>query len=171
MKKHTVLLIIVSLIGLGFLGINIVQAQDLPAPRVNPAFDPIDPPGPRSGSQAGESGIFHNYMVSAVAEAFGITVEEVENIHQEGLRMWDWAMGEGYAWEEFQEIMLSAREAALQGAVEDGAITQAHADWMMDHMNARGGRNQNGSGPCGRSAGTQNRPLGGMHRRQGQGRW
>ena len=84
--------------------------------------------------QAGGYGPLHEYMEAAVAEEFGITVEEVEDLHEQGRTMWEYAQEQGLTSEQFQEKMVAARTSALEQAVAAGVITQAQADWMLERM-------------------------------------
>ncbi len=88
----------------------------------------------------------HEYMVQAVAEVFGLSVEEVEALHDEGITLWEWAQEQGMSLEEFQSKMLEAKQIALDAAVADGVITQEQADWMLSHMFGMWGAG--GFGPC-----------------------
>ena len=99
--------------------------------------------GMMGGWQDGGYGPLHEYMEQAVAEEFGITVEEVEALHDQGKTMWDYAEEQGLTSEQFQEKMIAARTSALEQAVAAGAITQAQAEWMLERM---GQMFQNGAG-------------------------
>ncbi len=90
--------------------------------------------GMMGAGQAGAYGPLHEYMEQAVAEEFGITVEEVEDLHDQGKTMWDYAQEQGLTTEQFQEKMVAARTSALEQAVAAGVITQAQADWMLERM-------------------------------------
>ena len=76
----------------------------------------------------GEFGILSEYMDSALAEAFGLTVEEVQAVRQDGKTLWDVAKEQGLTVADYQEKMTQAREKALELAVAAGAITQEQAD-------------------------------------------
>lgn len=82
----------------------------------------------------GEEGPMHEAMVTAVAEALGLTPEEIEARHDAGETIWQIAEAEGLSAEEIQDLMFSAHELALEDAVANGWLTQEEADWMDSHM-------------------------------------
>jgi len=85
-------------------------------------------------------GPMHEYMISAFAEAIGLSAEAVETRHDAGETLRDIAIAEGIAEEDLPEFFLPVREAALGAAVADGVITQEQADLMLEHMQAFQGR-------------------------------
>lgn len=92
----------------------------------------------------GEAGPMHDAMSSAIADALGMTVDDLLAAHAEGKTAWDLAEEQGLTAEEFSTLMLDARNAALAQAVADGTITQEQADWMQNRWNEM---NENGFGP------------------------
>ncbi len=81
----------------------------------------------------GEFGPMHETMQAAIAEALGLTVEELEAAREEGTSPWDIAQEQGLTEEEFSALMADARSAAIEQAVADGILTQEQADWMQSH--------------------------------------
>jgi len=123
----------------------------------------------------GEYGPMHEYMVSAMAEALGITPEELEAAHAEGKTAWAIAQEQGKSYDEFLALMQAARSTAFQQMVADGVISQEQADWMLSHMNggmgSGYGRGGYGAGGCTMSGENQSGTFGpGMHGGRG-GRW
>lgn len=104
----------------------------------------------------GEEGLMHEAMVAAVAEALGLTPEEIETRHDAGESIWQIAAAEGLSSEEIQDLMYSAHDAALEDAVANGWLTQEQADWMDSHME---GMWEDGN-PCGNQDGTSFMPHG-----------
>jgi len=100
----------------------------------SPAFGQMR--GRRNGGQ------LQTYMESALAEAFGLTVEELQAARQEGKSLLDIAKDQGLTVAEFQEIMTEARQNSLDQAVADGVITQDQADQMSAFKEAAKGRRQ-----------------------------
>jgi len=98
----------------------------------------------------GEEGPMHEAMVTAVAEALGLTPDEIEARHDAGETLWQIAEAEGLSAEEIQDLMLSAHDAALEDAVVNGWLTQEQADWMDSHMEGM----WEGGSPCSRQDGT-----------------
>lgn len=82
----------------------------------------------------GETGPLHEYMTNALAEALGITPEELITRREAGETLWQIAESQGISSEDFPTLVTDARTKALDQAVEDGAITQEQADWMSQHM-------------------------------------
>ena len=159
MKKLVLfsVVVIVALMALGVAGFAYAQA---PQPT-----EPV-PYGPgmmgRGGmmgrwNQSGTSGQYgpmHEYMVGAMAEALGMTDEELDTELAAGKTMWQVAEEKGLSTEEFQQLMIEARTSALEKLVADGVITQEQANWMQSRMQGRGGQGgcpmQGGAGRGGR---------------------
>lgn len=95
---------------------------------------------------AGEFGPMHEYMEAALAEAMGVSVEDLEAAYADGKTMWDFAAEQGLTVEEFQTVMLEARKVAVKNMVDDGVLSQEQADWMLSRMQNRFG--QGGAGGC-----------------------
>jgi len=107
----------------------------------------------------GEEGPMHEAMVAVVADALGLTPEEIETRHDAGETLWEIAEAEGLSAEEIQDLMSSAHDAALEDAVANGDLTQEQADWMNSHMEQMW---EEGN-PCGSQDGTSFMPhRGGM---------
>ena len=85
-------------------------------------------------------------MQTAVANALGLSVEELEAAYAEGKSIKDIAEEQGVELSDVQEAVQAAHEAAIQQAVEDGLITQEQADQLQ---NRRGGFGNHG-GPRGK---------------------
>jgi hypothetical protein len=90
-------------------------------------------------SQSGDAtnpgyGPLHETMFAAMAEALGLTPEELQAHIDSGETMWDIAETQGLTAEKFQEIMIQRRTEAINQAVVDGLITQEQADWMITRM-------------------------------------
>lgn len=95
--------------------------------------------GFRGQGQEGTYGPLHEYMITALAEAFGLTPEELTAAHAEGKTLWAIAQEQGKTFDEFKTLMLEARAKALEAAVADGVISQEQADWMLDRMGGQFG--------------------------------
>lgn len=102
--------------------------------------------GMRGGYISGEEGPNHDYMIDVFAEAIGLSPEEVETRLASGETMWQIVESEGVAMEEFGEIMSQVHSDFIQQALDDGTLTQEHADFMASHR-AAGGFGQ-GFGDC-----------------------
>ena len=93
----------------------------------------------------GETGPLHEYMTGALAEALGITPEELISRREAGETLWQIADSLGISSEDFSTLAADARAKALDQAVQDGVITQEQADWMSQRMGSGFGP---GAGTC-----------------------
>jgi hypothetical protein len=155
MKKTVLIAVgIVTLVALGMAGYAYAQAQ-VPPRQIAPGYGYGHGPEMMGWTEEGEPPM-HDYVFSALAEGLGLTPEELEARHEAGERLWDIAQDQGLTAEELRDLMLEAREGALEQAVSDGVLTQEQADWMLDHMGPRfaegygpGSGHCDGSGPHG----------------------
>jgi hypothetical protein len=90
-------------------------------------------------------GIMHDYMISAFADAVGLTIEQVDTRLANGESLKDIAIAQGTTTDTLPELAAQVRQAALDKAVADGVITQAQADRMLERMNKSPGL---GFGDC-----------------------
>lgn len=144
--KKVVLIAVVAFVVLAALGVAGYAYAQTPTPPTNP-YGPGSAYG-RGGGMMGDFrggmmggwrsaqgyGPMHEYMVAAMAEALGMTVDELNTELAAGKTMWLIAQEKGFTLEEFQTLMLEARQKALAQMVADGVITQDQADWMLNHM-------------------------------------
>lgn len=144
----------VVILALGVAGFAYAQSQTPPTP-TNPdgTYGPgmMGGRGARGGmfgggmqNSTGEYGPLHDYMFNAIAEAFGLTTDELQANHDAGKTMWDLAEELGISTEQFSAIMTEARTNAFEQAVADSVISQEQADWMLSRMGGQGG----GFGSC-----------------------
>ena len=82
----------------------------------------------------GQAGWMQDYIFPAMADAFGLTVEELQASFDAGQTPWDIAQEQGLTEEEFGALMTQVHTSALAQAVADGVITQEQADAMLAHM-------------------------------------
>ncbi len=84
---------------------------------------------------------------TAVADALGLTVEELQAARDDGKRLPEIAAEQGVELSAVQEAAQAVREAALQQAVEDGLLTQEQADQLQNRRGGgNGGPRRNGNG-------------------------
>ncbi len=124
--KKTLLIITLVVLALGALGVGVAFAQSETPPLIGR--------GPGDGT-----GLLHDYMVKAMADAVGLSVTEFESRHAAGETFYQIALSKGITAEEIPALMLDARSKALEAAVADGVITQEQADWMKSRGYGRGG--------------------------------
>jgi hypothetical protein len=138
-----ILLIVGAVIGvlvvaLGATGAVFAQTQTPASPYggFGPGGRGMGGGGFRAGQLAGDAeGPLHDYMVGALAEAFGLEPEDIEAGHAAGQTLWQIAQEKGISAEDFRTLMIDARTKALNQAVADNVITQEQADWMLGRMN------------------------------------
>lgn len=143
--------------GLVIAGIAVVAAALIGA---TAAFaqtpDPVPPPFPpnRGAAMAGENvGLMVEYreiMHETIAEALGLSVEELDAALAEGQTMWQIAQAQGVDLAEVQATMQAARAQMIAQALEDGVLTQEQATWMLSRMSGAGAQHGFGGGPLGR---------------------
>ena len=177
MKKLLFAGMLITILAVAVVGYAFAQTPDPAAPTT-----PYDGGYGRMGggmmsrgtqAQTGAYGPLHTYRSDAMAQAFGLTPEELQTRHDAGETMWDIAQEQGLTEEQFTAAMLQARTSAFEQAVADGAITQEQADWMLSRMNQMhangfgpGTGGCTGEGPAGRSG-----MMGGGFGRGGGMRW
>lgn len=89
--------------------------------------------GKRGGHGFGE--IFGDLDRQAIlADALGITVEELEAYHADGLRLSEIAEEVSVDLADVEEAIKSAMTDAINQAVEDGTITQEQADQLLERV-------------------------------------
>ena len=74
------------------------------------------------GAGEGQGGQLEPYMEAAIAEALGLTVEEMEALVASGETHYTIALKQGLTAEEFTAVFESARAAALETAAKDGIV-------------------------------------------------
>ena len=101
------------------------------------------------GAGEGQGGQLEPYMEAAIAEALGLTVEEMEALVASGETHYTIALKQGLTAEEFTAVFESARVTALEMAAKDGIVINQF------------GRNSNASGRYGNCQGNPENCTGG----------
>lgn len=81
----------------------------------------------------------HEQMQQAMADALGMTVEELDAAHAEGKTLSEIAEGQGVDLAEMRDTMRAPFKQMLDQAVADGTLTQEQADSIRQHMADRQG--------------------------------
>jgi hypothetical protein len=135
MKKYVFLMVIVAVVALAVGSVGVAYAQ-------SPTQDSGTGTGTGwmggRGSQAGVgngvngagSGILHDELIAAYADALAIPVVDLEARLDSGETMSQIALSTGLTFEQFRTLMLDVRTQAINQAVNNGVLTQAQADWM-----------------------------------------
>jgi hypothetical protein len=93
--------------------------------------------------------------LQAAAETLGMTSEELSTALWGGQSLADLANEKGVDLQDVRDAVNAAHEQAMrdaiQGAVEDGQLTQEHADWLLEGLDKGflGDRGLGGFGSCG----------------------
>src|SRR5574341_831666 len=85
------------------------------------------------GEGYGPMAEYHDLMVETLAGELGLTADELQAEFEAGKTIWQIAEAQGLSDEELLAAMSAAREVMVNQALEDGAITQEQADWMLSH--------------------------------------
>lgn len=109
----------------------------------------------RRGSWSSEAPFppMHEATVQALAEATGLSVENIEVRLADGERMLAIALDAGLSEEAFFDLMAEIRENVLAEAFEDGLISEERYQWMLE----------------GQQGDWEGRGYGGCHRFDGEG--
>lgn len=81
----------------------------------------------------------HEVMQEAVADALGLSVEQLEAAKAEGKTMVELAAEQGVDLADVHEALQGVRAELIQQAVEDGTITQEQADRLLSRPLRLGG--------------------------------
>lgn len=94
------------------------------------------PPEGRDGPVL-DRGVMHDLMQAAIAEALGMTVDELESqLEAEGSPM-GVALAQGLSEDEARTLLEEAHRTAIQEAAEQGLIDEDLAEHLLEHV--RGG--------------------------------
>jgi hypothetical protein len=110
--------------------------------------------GPGDGT-----GDLHEYMIESMAEALGLTEDELEAHLESGERMYEVAISLGLSQEEFFEAMTEARDAAMEQAYTDGVLSEEQYEFFLNRGQGTGqfgggmGHHGGGRGPRGGGGG------------------
>jgi hypothetical protein len=80
------------------------------------------------GGDRGMQSALRDYVKTATAEAFGLTVDELDALRDEGKSLVDVAIEQDMTVADFDAKMNAARQSAIEQAVADGVLTQEQAD-------------------------------------------
>ncbi len=92
----------------------------------------------------GSYGLMHTYMVDGLAQALGVSSQDLQTRINNGETPYQILQSMGKSATEISTILTQAHKYALDKAVSAGTLTQAQADWMDQHMDQMW---QNGFGP------------------------
>jgi hypothetical protein len=143
MKKVLIGLVIAGVVALGIGAVGVAYAQE-----AIPAFFHGGPGGPGGRGPGDGTGPLHDIMVSEMAAALGINVDDLEARLEDGERFYDIAAEAGYEGEDFFALMDQVHAAVVEEALAQGLITEEQAG-MMSQGPGRGGFGPGGMGGTG----------------------
>jgi len=142
MKKALIGIAVLGIVVLTFAAAGYVYAQAQTPPTPDAPFGPGMMGGNRGYGYGmmggygwmGDGSPMHEFMVNALADALGLSPEEIEARHDAGETLWEIASSEGLSEEEISDLLTTAHESALDEAVSEGWLTPEQAEWMQGHM-------------------------------------
>ncbi len=90
--------------------------------------------GGAAGQMGRQSGWMSEYTLPRMAEALGLSAEDLQGHIAAGQTAWEIAQEQGLAADAFRELMVQVRTDTLTQAVADGLLTQEQADARLEHM-------------------------------------
>jgi hypothetical protein len=133
MKKYVFLMVIVAVVALAVGSVGVAYAQS-PTQASGTGTGWMGGRGSQAGVGSGVngagSGILHDELIAAYADALAIPVADLEARLDSGETMSQIALSTGLTFEQFRTLMLDVRTQAINQAVNAGVLTQAQADWM-----------------------------------------
>lgn len=135
--KKTIVALVIVIAAMAIFATGVVFAQG-PQPAA----------GFGMGLRGTGEGPLHDYMVSALAKALGITPADFEARRDSGKTAYQIALDLGISADKIPALVSGARTQAIDAAVAAGAITQQQADWMKSRGMGMGQGGCNGSGPA-----------------------
>ena len=133
MKNLFKTLAIVAVIGIALASTSSVFAQTTPNGGSTGSFGGgAMGNGRRGGSQTyqgtgTQDGIVHDALISAFADALGLTVDELNTRLADGETMSEIALSTGMTYDEFRVLLNEIHELVIDQAVMDGIMTQTQA--------------------------------------------
>jgi hypothetical protein len=134
MKKLVFTMIVFAAIAVTFGAVGVAYAKG-PNQVTEVANGWMGGNGSRNGVGVGcaitGEGRLHDYMISAYAKALTVSATDLEGRLDNGETMAQIALSEGLTFDQFRTLMVDVRNQATGLAVNDGVLTQAQADWMI----------------------------------------
>jgi len=132
MKKIVLVAVLLGVVGAFGLGMAVALAQG-----------PVQPPAPglapgwmHGGLGLGFDADWHSQMQSAVANALGMTPDDLNAQLRAGKTIAQIAQSKNIDLTKLHDAVQAAHKALIQQAVKDGKLTQAQADAVLQRMNA-----------------------------------
>ncbi len=132
-KKIVIGLIIAATVAA--VGVGAVLAQEPTPTDEAPPAEAHGPGGPGRGGR-GRRGGPRGLHSDVVAEALGMTVDELHEALKDGQNIAELAEAKGVDLQDIADALVAAQAERLQQAVEDGRLTQEEADEKIAQMEA-----------------------------------
>jgi hypothetical protein len=132
MKTSTKIIGGIAVLALALASIGCVSADSMDAAAMGSGFG--------RGDNQEQDGLLAEYMEAAIADSLGQTVAELNALEAEGETHYTIALDLGFSVEEFEAIMESARDLAIELAAADGITIQQYG--MAGNGRAAGGGTQ-----------------------------
>ena len=130
-KKVLIGISLAALLALGVVGIAFAQEPEEPGEEVCPF-------GGTCGGFGGGYGMggfgYHGTMSGLLAEALGMTLDQLSAALAEGKTIVEIAADKGVSLEDLVAALIAPRAEYLSQAVANGDLTQEQADWMLEEM-------------------------------------
>lgn len=149
MNKKMIGIAVISLIAVATLGTSVAFAQG--PVTGDTSGNGFGGRGMRGGPDANGEGVLSEYMHAALADALGISEDELETREEAGETFYDMALALGYEADEIRSLMLEARTAAVDQAIADGVIEAGQYPGLQSDgtgFGRGGGRMGGGTGEC-----------------------
>ncbi len=141
MKIAGIFVSLVALLAFAGATISFAQSEDdpeetIPAPEENEELLPFGP-GPRGfrghhgGRALGNAIVDPDEMKATIAEALGISVEDLETAHEEGQTLRDLAEEQEVDLDDVHAAVLDLLTESVEQAVDNELITQEEGDWIL----------------------------------------
>jgi hypothetical protein len=134
MKKFIFTMIVFAAVAVAFAAVGVAYAKG-PNQVSEAANGWMNGNGSRNGMGEGYAitgeGLLHDYMISAYAEALNVSATDLEARMDNGETMAQIALSEGLTFDQFHTLMVDVRNQATGLAFNDGVLTQAQVDWMI----------------------------------------
>jgi hypothetical protein len=135
MKTSTKIFSGITVLALALASIGSVSADSIDIAAMGSGFG--------RGNDQEQDGLLADYMEAAIADSLGLSVEELNALEAEGETHYTIALDLGFSVEEFEAIMDSAQDLAIEMAAADGITIQQYG---MAAGNGRAAGGADGAG-------------------------
>lgn len=127
--KKTLVIVAIAIASVAALGLMAFSFADAAGGFDVPSLQAFD--GPQFKEQG--EGALVPYVEEAIADILGISVEELQAAHEDGVPMETLIEEAGLTPEEFRAALDEATPGIVEQALNDGAITEEQANFILEH--------------------------------------